>query len=45
MPLQKALVPIDLSGSLDTKTDEKLVLSSKLVELENAVFTKGKSVE
>ena len=45
MPLQKALVPVDLSGSLDTKTDEKLVLSSKLVELENAVFTKGKSVE
>ena len=45
MTLQKALVPVDLSGSLDTKTDEKLVLSSKLVELENAVFTKGKSVE
>ena len=41
MALQKAMVPIDLSGSIDTKTDEKLVLPTSLVELENGVFTKG----
>jgi len=39
--LQKALIPIDLSGGLDTKTDQKLVLPSSLVELENGIFTKG----
>ncbi len=41
MALQKAMVPIDLSGSIDTKTDEKLVLPTNLIELENGVFTKG----
>ena len=35
------MVPIDLSGSIDTKTDEKLVLPTNLIELENGVFTKG----
>ncbi len=41
MALEKALVPIDLSGSIDTKTDQKLVLPTNLVELENGVFTRG----
>ena len=41
MALQKAMVPIDLSGSIDTKTDQKLVLPTNLVELENGVFTRG----
>ena len=44
MALQKAMVPIDLSGSIDTKTDEKLVLPTNLIELENGVFTKGSGI-
>jgi hypothetical protein len=44
MPLEKTLIPIDLSGSLDTKTDQKMVLPSKLTELENGVFTKGSTI-
>lgn len=44
MALEKALVPIDLSGSIDTKTDQKLVLPSNLVELENGVFTRGSTI-
>lgn len=44
MALQKAMVPIDLSGSIDTKTDQKLVLPTNLVELENGVFTRGSVV-
>ena len=41
MPLEKLLVPGDLSGGIDTKTDEKMVLPSSLLTAENAVFTKG----
>ena len=44
MPLDKALIPVDLSGSLDTKTDQKMVLPTKLTELENGVFTKGSTI-
>ena len=44
MPLQKTLVSVDLSGGIDTKTDQKLVLPSSLVELENGVFTVGSSI-
>lgn len=44
MTLQKQLVSVDLSGGIDTKTDEKLVLPSSLVELENGVFTVGSSI-
>lgn len=44
MPLEKTLIPIDLSGSLDTKTDQKMVLPSKLTELENGIFTKGSTI-
>lgn len=38
--LQRQTVPILLTDGLDQKTDEKLVLPSKLLELENGVFTK-----
>ena len=44
MPLDKTLIPIDLSGSLDTKTDQKMVLPTKLTGLENGVFTKGSTI-
>ena len=42
--LEKVFVPVDLSGSLDTKTDPKLVLPSKLTALENGVFTVGSTI-
>lgn len=41
MSLQKTTIPILLTDGLDQKTDEKLVLPSKLLELENGVFTKA----
>ena len=45
MPLEKAFFPVDLSGSVQTKTDQKMVLPSELTELENGVFTKGSTVQ
>lgn len=43
MALNKQEIPISFSGGIDTKTDDKQVDSTKLLELENAVFTsKGK---
>jgi len=36
MALQKIMVPVDMTGGLDTKTDEKL--TTKLTTLENGVF-------
>ena len=44
MPLEKAFVPVDLSGGIDTKTDQKMVLPSSLTELENGVFTSGSTI-
>jgi hypothetical protein len=44
MPLEKAFVPVDLSGGVDTKTDQKMVLPSSLTELENGVFTSGSTI-
>lgn len=41
MPLQKQLVPVDFTGGVDTKTDEKLVIPGKLLRLTNAVMRKG----
>jgi len=41
MALQKQTIPILLTDGLDQKTDDKLVLPSKLLELENGVFTKA----
>lgn len=38
MALEKVLVPVDLSGSLNTKTDQKMVLQSELTGLENGVL-------
>jgi len=37
MALAKAFIPVDLSGGVDTKTDQKMVLPSNLTELENGV--------
>jgi hypothetical protein len=40
MALQKQIVRMSAEGGLDTKTDEKNVLATNFLELENAVFTK-----
>ena len=45
MALEKTLIPIDLSGGLDLKTDQKMVLPTSLTELENGVFTKGSTIQ
>jgi hypothetical protein len=37
--LQKQLLPIQIGGGIDTKTDPKKVISSKLLTLENGIFT------
>lgn len=39
--LQSQIVPISLSGALDTKQDSKLVLEGKLLRAENAVINQG----
>ncbi len=44
MPLEKQILSIDLSGGVDTKTDEKLVIPTSLTLLENGVFTKGSTI-
>lgn len=41
MSLQKTLVPIDISGGIDTKTDQKKVIATSLTTLENGVFNTG----
>ncbi len=38
-------IAIPLSGGIDTKTDSKVVLPTKMTVLENAEFTKGGSVK
>lgn len=43
MPLEKVLLPVDFTGGLDTKTDEKLVVPGKLLALENAHW-KGRTL-
>lgn len=42
--LQKQVVPIGFDGSLDTKTDEKLVLPGRLTVLENGLRKKGRAI-
>jgi hypothetical protein len=42
MALQDQVIPIDAGMGLDTKTDPKLVVPGKFVQLENAVFTNAK---
>ncbi len=44
MPLSWETVSVPLVGGLDTKTDEKAVLPTKLTVLENGEFTKGGSL-
>lgn len=43
--LQKQLVRIDLTGGLDSKSDERLVLATKLLGLQNASFVKNGSLQ
>lgn len=42
MPLQKALVPVDIVAGLDTKTDAKL--TAKLTDLQNGRYTVGSQI-
>lgn len=44
MPLQKQPYALQFQGGLDTKTDTKTVGYSKLLDLQNAVFTKNTSL-
>lgn len=41
MALQKQQISLNFGGGVDTKTDPKQVLPTKLLELENAVFTRS----
>lgn len=43
MALQKQNIPIIFGKGIDTKTEEKVVQAEKMLELENAVFTKKNS--
>lgn len=43
MALQKQNIPVIFGRGLDTKTDEKVVQADRMLELENAVFTKKMS--
>ena len=44
MPLDFQVASIDLGQGIDTKTENKLVMSSKLTALQNGIFTKAKSI-
>ena len=44
MPLNKQKVQLSIVDGLDTKTDEKNVLATKFLELENVVFTQTGSL-
>lgn len=44
MPLQDQVISINFGQGLDQKTSEKLVIPGKLLQLENALFNKGKAV-
>lgn len=44
MPLSKQLFPLSFGQGIDTKTDAKVVVPGKLLELENGVFTKIGSI-
>ena len=43
--LQRQLLPIQIGGGVDTKTDDKKVISTKLLTLENGVFTNPGELE
>jgi hypothetical protein len=40
MALEKQQIPLSFIGGIDTKTDDKQVIATKLLELENGVFSK-----
>lgn len=44
MALQEVAIPIAFSGGIETKADPKLVPTTKLLALENAVFTRSTSL-
>lgn len=41
MPLDKQLVPLSLGIGVDTKTDPKQVIATKLTQLQNGIFGEG----
>lgn len=45
MALQKLQIPISFNGGIDTKTDDKQVIATKLLELENGIFSKKGSLQ
>lgn len=45
MALDKTNIPIPFAGGIDTKTDDKQVMPTKLLELENGIFSKSKSIQ
>lgn len=45
MPLQTQYVPLDFGGTLDQKTDKRLVIPGNFTNLENVVFTKVGSLQ
>lgn len=44
MPLQFQNISIPFAQGLDTKTDEKLVIPGKLIDLQNGIFTEGAKI-
>lgn len=44
-PLQRQLLPIQIGNGIDTKTNDKKVLSTKLLTLENGIFTNPGEIE
>ncbi len=45
MPVTKQLVPVDLTGGLNTKTDPKSLQPGQLKDLRNAVYRKGNRID
>ncbi len=45
MPLQKTVIPINFAGGVDTKSDSKTVMPTKLLALENGVFQKRNRIQ
>lgn len=41
MPLDKKIIPISFAQGIETKSDPKQVIPGKMLELQNAVFTKS----
>ena len=45
MPLERQVITMPLAQGVDTKTDNKQVVAGKLLELENGIFTRLKSIQ